>query len=115
MGTSDGGSMGLSLAMVNPGIFQAALVQAAGFYHDPTVGARSEESLERQKPRVWLEYGTHDEIFSFEGTAKVIRDRLADTGHDVRFSVVQGGGHKVRPAFVDEAVEFWLGLPPKRR
>jgi len=109
MGMSDGGSMGLSLALVNPGIFEAALIQAAGFYHDP-VGTCPQE--ECRKPRVLLEYGTHDPIFSFEGTAKVVRDRLAETGHEVKFHVVEGGGHKARPQFVDDALQYWLGRPP---
>lgn len=108
MGVSDGGSMGLSLALVNPRIFEAALIQAAGFYHDP-VGTCPQES---QKPRVWLEYGTHDPVFSFEGTAKVVRDRLVETGHEVKFHAVEGGGHKARPQFVDDALQFWLGHPP---
>ena len=35
MGMSDGASLALSLALRNPAIFRTALLQAAGFYHEP--------------------------------------------------------------------------------
>jgi predicted esterase len=105
LGLSDGASVALSLALSNPALFDAVMAWAAGFVavdsaivteHDP-------------KQRVYLEYGTHDELFPFEQVALPMRQSLEAAGHDVTFSVDEGGRHWPSSTFIPEALEWWIG------
>jgi len=61
------------------------------------------------KPRVYLEYGTHDELFPFEHVALPMRASLEQTGCDVTFSVDEGGRHWPSGRFSGEALDWFLG------
>jgi phospholipase/carboxylesterase len=106
IGYSDGASYGLSLAISNPGIFDAALCWAAGFAMYDGSRVKPEDA----KPSVYLEYGTHDEIFSFEQVAKPMHQNLASAGYRVEFSVDEGGRHWPSGSFQPEALDWYFGL-----
>merc|ERR1719488_208060 len=56
LGISDGGSMALSLASHNPGVFQAAMSISAGFCSNPP-RARS------HAPKMFMKHGASDDMF----------------------------------------------------
>jgi phospholipase/carboxylesterase len=108
LGFSDGASYGLSLGLSNPGLFEAVMAWAAGFV------AVDSQIVSEQDPklRIYLEYGTHDQLFPFEQVALPMRQSLEASGHDVTFSVDEGGRHWPSGTFVNEALAWWLaGLP----
>eukprot|EP00747_Dinoflagellata_sp_TGD_P171742 gnl/TRDRNA2_/TRDRNA2_206516_c0_seq1.p1 gnl/TRDRNA2_/TRDRNA2_206516_c0~~gnl/TRDRNA2_/TRDRNA2_206516_c0_seq1.p1 ORF type:complete len:627 (+),score=96.58 gnl/TRDRNA2_/TRDRNA2_206516_c0_seq1:2-1882(+) len=110
MGFSDGASYGLSLALNNPDIFQAAMVWAAGFYlHEPTLMPSG-----MQKPPLFIEYGTKDELFDYNSIAVPTRDRLKEAGYRVEFHTTENG-HTASRDFVVDAMTFWESLPPLSR
>lgn len=105
MGYSDGASYALSVGLSNPGLFSALIAWAAGFVVvDPE---RFEAAAPR--PRVYLEYGSHDELFPFEQTALPMRARLEAAGCDVTFSVDEGGRHWPSGSFSREALDWYFG------
>ncbi len=104
IGYSDGASYALSMALSNPGYFAAAMVWAAGF----VLLDRNGYSPEGEKTRLYLEYGTHDQLFSFEEIALPMRDNLERAGHDVTFSVDEGGRHMPSGSFQSEALDWYF-------
>jgi phospholipase/carboxylesterase len=105
MGYSDGASYALSVGLSNPRHFSALVAWAAGFVAiDPALF-----DPEAPKPRVYLEYGSHDELFPFEQVAVPMRDRLAAIGCDVTFSVDEGGRHWPSGSFSREALDWYFG------
>lgn len=105
IGYSDGASYALSLALSNPGLFDAALCWAAGFVMlDPTALAP-----EAPKPSIYLEYGTHDELFPFERIALPMKENLTRAGYPVEFSVDEGGRHWPSGSFQGEALDWYFG------
>lgn len=109
MGVSDGASMGLSMALHNPSVFQTALVQATGFFIE-----RHGSPPQPYKPTIFMEYGALDELFNLQTVALPNRDRLCAAGFDVTFQAIDGAGHCVQDGFFDDAVEFWQAQPPHR-
>jgi phospholipase/carboxylesterase len=104
IGYSDGASYALSLAISNPGIFDAALCWAAGFaMYD---GENTESGT--SKPDIYLEYGTHDELFSFEQVALPMQQNLERAGYRVKFSVDEGGRHWPSSRFQPEALDWYF-------
>jgi phospholipase/carboxylesterase len=108
IGYSDGASYGLSLALSNPGHFDAAMCWAAGF----VVVDRSSLGSPESKPRLYLEYGTHDQLFSFEEIAIPMRDNLRKAGYAVEFSVDEGGRHMPSGHFQNEALDWYFDRAP---
>lgn len=105
MGYSDGASYALSIGLANPERFAALVAWAAGFVVvDPT---RFDPAA--PKPRVYLEYGSHDELFPFEQVALPMRARLEAAGCDVTFSVDEGGRHWPSGSFQREALDWLFG------
>ena len=104
LGYSDGASYALSLALSNPGFFDAALCWAAGF----AVMDRNAVGLESRRTRVYLEYGTHDELFGFEEVALPMRERLERAGYAVEFSVDEGGRHWPSGDFQPQALDWYF-------
>lgn len=104
MGYSDGASYALSMALSNPGVFDAALCWAAGF----VVVDRSSIGRPGRKPRIYLEYGTHDELFPFEQIALPMRDDLRKAGYELEFSVDEGGRHWPSGTFHAEALSWYF-------
>ena len=104
VGYSDGASYALSLAISNPGVFDAALCWAAGFviYDDTAVTPDS------VKPRIYLEYGTHDELFGFEQVALPMKESLTRAGYTVEFSTDEGGRHWPSGTFQGEALDWYF-------
>merc|ERR1712137_1290631 len=82
MGVSDGASLGLSIAMHNPSVFQSALVQATGFFVEPRGSSCP------CKPTVFMEYGAQDKLFNLQTVALPNRDRLCKAGYDVTFQAI---------------------------
>lgn len=107
MGYSDGASYALSMALSNPGFFDAALCWAAGF----VVVDRSAIGSPARKARLYLEYGTHDELFPFEQIAVPMRDNLRAAGYELEFSVDEGGRHWPSGTFQGEALSWYFGEP----
>jgi predicted esterase len=108
IGYSDGASYALSVAISNPRIFEAALCWAAGFVmFDGTF-----VSPEDRKPEIYLEYGTHDELFPFERIALPMQDNLTRAGYSVKFSVDEGGRHWPSGTFQPEALDWYFSRDP---
>ncbi|MFP6639330.1 MAG: hypothetical protein VCC04_03725 [Myxococcota bacterium] len=108
IGYSDGASYALSLALSNPGFFDAVLCWAAGF----AVTDRQSVDLRDRRTRLYLEYGTHDELFNFEQVALPMRDRLEQAGYRVEFSVDEGGRHWPSGTFQREALDWYFAGRP---
>jgi len=103
MGYSDGASYALSIGLSNPQHFSALIAWAAGFVIvDPPL-------VDAPPPRVYLEYGSHDELFPFEHVALPMRASLEKTGCDVTFSVDEGGRHWPSGSFSREALDWYFG------
>ncbi len=111
LGYSDGASYGLSLGLSNPDIFRAVMAWAAGFLaidgNAIPEGAR--------KPPIYLEYGTHDELFDFDQVAKPMRHNLLELGYEVSFHADQGGRHWPSSTFQDEALDWFFSEPWETR
>ena len=61
MGYSDGASYALSVGLCNSTMFSALMVWAAGFVVlDPPTSELFREGIPEPRPRIYLEYGTHD-------------------------------------------------------
>jgi phospholipase/carboxylesterase len=95
IGYSDGASYALSVGLCNASMFSALMVWAAGFLalDPPTADSFRHSPVGRSRPRVYLEYGTHDELFDFQQIAIPMRENLEKAGLDVTFSVDEGGRH----------------------
>ncbi|HIF97948.1 MAG TPA: hypothetical protein EYQ54_13130 [Myxococcales bacterium] len=108
IGYSDGASYALSLALSNPGFFDAALCWAAGFamMDRGAVGAKD------RRTRFYLEYGTADPLFPFDKIALPMRENLKRAGYEVKFSVDEGGRHWPSGSFQREALD-WYFAPRK--
>jgi len=110
VGYSDGASYALSLGLSNPGFFSALMVWAAGFVVlDPTTA-----KPEAPKPRLYLEYGTHDELFAFDRVALPMKQNLETAGYDVTFSIDEGGRHWPSGSFQTEALDWYFANPVPR-
>ena len=109
IGYSDGASYGLSVGLCNSTMFSALLLWAAGFVVlDPPTGERFRNGISEPCPRIYLEYGTHDELFDFETVALPLRDNLRKLGLDVAFSVDEGGRHWPSRSFQTEALDWYF-------
>ena len=109
IGYSDGASYGLSVGLCNSTMFSALMVWAAGFLVlDPPTAERFREGIPEPRPRVYLEYGTHDELFDFETVALPMRDNLQKSGLDVTFSIDEGGRHWPSGSFQTEALDWYF-------
>ncbi len=111
LGFSDGASYGLSVGLSNPDLFTAVMAWAAGFL------ALDEAAVAdaTRKPQIYLEYGTHDELFPFEQVAVPMRDNLQQAGYDVSFHVDQGGRHWPSTSFQEEALDWFFSEPWRPR
>jgi phospholipase/carboxylesterase len=109
IGYSDGASYALSIGLSNPRIFRAILGWAAGFlaFDDTFVDA------DDPRPDILLEYGTQDEIFSFEQVALAMRTSLEDAGYTVEFRADEGGRHWPSGYFQGEALDWFARLPER--
>lgn len=105
LGYSDGASYGLSVGLSNPDLFSAIMVWAAGFVAIDSAGQREGGP----RPRLYLEAGTHDEIFPFERVAVPLQRSLEQAGYDVTFSVDEGGRHWPSGDFQREALDWFFG------
>jgi predicted peptidase len=104
IGYSDGASYALSLALSNPGFFDAALCWAAGF----ATMDRASVGSENKRTRFYLEYGTADPLFPFDRIALPMRENLTRAGYRVEFSVDEGGGHWPSGSFQREALDWYF-------
>jgi phospholipase/carboxylesterase len=105
VGYSDGASYALAIGLSNPRLFAAVMAWAAGFLAIDAQNLRPDDP----KPRVFLEYGTHDQLFPFEQVAVPMRDTLARLGYPLEFRVDEGGIHWPRPDFLPDALDWFLG------
>ena len=94
----------MSLALSNPGFFDAGLCWAAGFASMDwnAVGAQD------KRTRFYLEYGTADPLFPFDQIALPMRENLERAGYRVQFSVDEGGRHWPSGAFQGEALDWYF-------
>jgi len=104
IGYSDGASYALSLALSNPGFFDAALCWAAGF----AMMDRSAVGVDDKRTRFYLEYGSADPLFPFDQIAVPIRENLERAGYRVEFSVDEGGRHWPSGSFQREALDWYF-------
>jgi hypothetical protein len=91
----------------NPRIFSAVMAWAAGFLAIDGQNLRPDDP----KPHVFLEYGSHDQLFPFEQVALPMREALTRMGYPLEFRVDEGGIHWPRPGFLPDALDWFLGLP----
>jgi phospholipase/carboxylesterase len=103
-GYSDGASYGLAIALSNPRIFSAVMAWAAGFLAIDTPNLKPDDP----KPRIFLEYGTHDQLFPFDRVALPMRDALTRLGYPLEFRVDEGGIHWPRREFLADALAWFL-------
>ncbi len=104
LGYSDGASYALSVGLSNPHVFSAVLGWAAGF----RVIDESRVDPGARRPRILLEYGTHDQLFPFEQVALPMRQGLEREGYEVEFRVDQGGKHWPSGDFQHEALDWFF-------
>jgi len=107
IGYSDGASYALSVGLSNPEHFCAIAAWAAGFVALDD-GA---EAPGTKRPAVFLEYGTHDEIFPFERVAKPMKRQLEELGCHVTFRADEGGRHWPSGDFQPEALDWFFSEP----
>lgn len=111
IGYSDGASYGLSIGLSNPGIFCAVMAWAAGFLALESDVAEAGT----QRPAVFLEYGTHDELFPFEQVALPMKRHLEELGCALTFVVDEGGRHWPPSEFQPEALDWFFSESWQRR
>ncbi len=105
LGYSDGASYALSVGLSNPRIFSAVMGWAAGFMLvDESASAAGDP-----KPRVLLEYGSHDPLFPFQQIALPMKADLEARGYALEFRVDQGGKHWPSGEFQGEALDWFFG------
>lgn len=112
LGYSDGASFGLSLALHNPDVFQAAMVWAAGFFAPPP-GPPPARPPERgaRRPRLLLWHGTEDAVFDYRTVSLPLRERLLRSGYALDYRAEEGGRHvcpEPPSSFCEESLGFWL-------
>lgn len=110
LGISDGGSMALSLASHNPGVFQAAMSISAGFCAQPPKATAGRSS------KMFLKHGAKDDMFPLARVGLPLRETLVKLGYDVTHVVGQGegglfgpAGH-VPPGWHEEFLPAWLAM-----
>ncbi len=107
VGYSDGASYAVSVGLANPDVFRAVMAWAAGFLAlDERVAS---EDIPR--PHMYVEYGTHDELFPFEQVALGMKKQLEDLGCELDFNVDEGGRHWPSSTFQDEALDWFFSEP----
>ncbi len=111
IGYSDGASYALSIGLSNPEIFRAVMAWAAGFIalENETVAPGT------RRPAVFLEYGTHDELFPFERVALTMKSHLEELGCELTFRVDEGGRHWPSSEFQPEALDWFFSEPWEKR
>jgi phospholipase/carboxylesterase len=111
LGYSDGATYALALGLSNPDLFRAVMAWAAGFL------AVDEQHLPpgAAPPHVFLEYGTHDELFPFERVAVPMRAALEERGVPLVFRVDRGGRHWPSGDFQPEALDWFFSEPWQAR
>ena len=105
LGYSDGASYALSVGLSNPCIFSAVMGWAAGFKLVDEAAIAPDDP----KPRVLLEYGSHDPLFPFEQIALPMKADLEARGYDLEFRVDSGGKHWPSSEFQSEALDWFFG------
>jgi len=105
LGFSDGASYALGIGLSNPRIFSAVMAWAAGFLAIDGPNLRDDDP----KPRIFLEYGTRDQLFPFDRVAVPMRDVLTRLGYPLEFRVDEGGIHWPRAGFTSDALDWCLG------
>jgi len=104
-GFSDGASYALALGLSNPRLFSAVMAWAAGFLAIDAQNLHPDDP----KPRVLLEYGTHDQLFPFEQVAVPMRDTLTRLGYPLDFRTDEGGIHWPRRELMADMLDWFLG------
>ena len=107
LGYSDGASYALSVGLSNPRVFSAVMGWAAGF----KLVDESAIAAGDPKPRVLLEYGSHDPLFPFQHIALPMKADLEARGYVLEFRVDQGGKHWPSGEFQGEALDWFFGGP----
>ena len=105
LGYSDGASYALSVGLSNPRVFSAVMGWAAGF----KLVDESAIAAGDPKPRVLLEYGSHDPLFPFQHIALPMKADLEARGYALEFRVDQGGKHWPSGEFQGEALDWFFG------
>ena len=109
IGYSDGASYALSVGICNASLFDAVMGWAAGFMVlDPPTSEQFKVAIPEVRPRIYLEYGTHDQLFDFQTVALPMRDNLQRAGFDVTFSADEGGRHRPSGSFQTEALDWYF-------
>lgn len=100
-GFSDGGSYALSAGVTNGDIASHVIVFSGGF-----MSVFTQEGT----PRIFIAHGLEDEQLPIETSARPHAERLKAAGYDVT-TVEFKGPHRIEPAVVSLAMEFFLGPP----
>lgn len=98
-GFSDGGSYALSAGVTNGDVASHVMVFSGGF-----MSVFTQEGA----PRVFMAHGLEDEQLPIETSARPHAERLKAAGYDVT-TVEFKGPHRIEPAVVTLAIEFFLG------
>jgi phospholipase/carboxylesterase len=98
-GFSDGASYALSTGVTNGDIASHVIVFSGGF-----MSVFTQEGA----PRIFIAHGLEDEQLPIETSARPHAERLKAAGYDVT-TVEFKGPHRIEPAVVTLAMEFFLG------
>lgn len=109
MGFSDGASLGLSLAVAHPWVFQAAMVWGAGF----CLRKFGPPPLDAPVPRLLVGHGRHDVLFNVDKVTRPIIERLEKVGYAVDFWLDEDAAHGPTTEFMRNGIQYWLDLPPR--
>jgi len=102
IGLSDGGSMALSLAAHNPGLFQAAISVSGGFCASPPAASAA-------SPKLFMMHGANDKMFPLERVGLALRDRMIAAKYRVEHRVAKGEGH-VPEGWPEAFLPAWLAM-----
>ena len=105
IGYSDGASYALALGLSNPRVFAAVMAWAAGFLAIDAENLRPGDP----KPRIFLEYGTRDQLFPFDRVALPMKEALERLGYPLTFRADEGGIHWPSARFQADALDWFLG------
>ena len=97
-GLSDGGAYSLSLGLVNGDLFTHLVAVAPGYFAPP--------APTNGRPRILIEHGTRDNVYSVTGSRHGIVPQLKSAGYDVTYYEFDGP-HWVTEAAARQALQ-WL-------
>lgn len=102
-GVSDGAGYALSMGLAYGDSFNHLII---------FMGGQMVPYRNQGKPRIFMAHGVDDTQMPIDKTARIYVPRLKADGYDVTYHEYQGG-HRVPPAEIRAAFEWFVGAKPK--